>query len=92
MTEDQAQLLALKALGWMGAQDDILSSFLGASGMDVDTLRQSATQPETLLAILDFLLSEDNWVREFCHDEGLTPEAPMQARASLPGGAEMHWT
>lgn len=92
MTEDQAQVLALRALGWMGAQDEILSGFLGASGMDVDTLKQSAGHPETLLAILDYLLSEDAWVRDFCQDEGVAPEAPMMARAALPGGSEMHWT
>jgi len=92
MTEDQAQVLALKALGWMGAQDEILSGFLGASGMDVDTLKQSAGQSETLLAILDYLLSQDTWVRDFCQDEDVDPEAPMMARAALPGGAEMHWT
>lgn len=92
MTEDQAQVLALKALGWMGGQDEILSGFLGASGMDVDSLKQSAGQSETLLAILDYLLSQDAWVSDFCKDEGVDSDAPMMARAALPGGAEMHWT
>ncbi len=92
MTEDQAQVLALQALGWMGGQEEILSGFLGASGMDIDTLKQNAAQSETLLAILDYLLSEDAWVRDFCQQTGLAPEAPLMARAALPGGAEMHWT
>ena len=92
MNEDQAQILALKALSWMATQDDILGHFLGAAGTDVDTLKSTAGQTETQLAVLDFLLMQDDWVAEFCRAENLPPEAPMQARQFLPGGAEMHWT
>lgn len=92
MTEDQAQILALNALGWMASQDDVLQQFLGVSGTDIETLKLSAGQAETQIAILDFLMMRDDWVQSFCSQENLPYEAPMQARQSLPGGADIHWT
>ena len=35
---------------------------------------------------------DDAWVIAFCESAGLAYEVPMQARAGLPGGANMHWT
>ena len=92
MTEDQAQVLAMNALGWMASQDDVLEQFLGASGTDIATLKVSAGQAETQIAILDFLMMRDDWIQSFCSQENLPYEAPMQARHSLPGGADTHWT
>jgi hypothetical protein len=36
--------------------------------------------------VLDFLLMDDAWVVAFCDAAGLPYEAPMRARAALPGG------
>lgn len=45
-----------------------------------------------LLAVLDFLLSDDGMVLAFCAEAGLAPHAPMAALMALQGGAGMHWT
>lgn len=92
MEQNNAEVLALKALAWLGAQDDLLSVFLGASGASVDDLRNAATQPETLGAVLDFLTMDDAWVTGFCDAEGLPYDAPARARQSLPGGDLPNWT
>ena len=55
-------------------------------------LRARAGEPEFLASVLDFLMLDDAWVMRFCDGAGLAYEAPMQARAALPGGAPMHWT
>lgn len=91
-TQEQAELVALKALRWLCANEDLLPVFLGASGASLENLRAQASDPDTLGAVLDFLLMDDAWLRTFCADEGLDPTAPAMARAELPGGAAMHWT
>ena len=92
MTPDAAQTLALQALGWLVAQDDLRDGFLGATGASPDDLRARASDPEFLGAVLDFLTMDDAWVMGFCRAHGLPFDAPMRARQALPGGAQMHWT
>ena len=42
--------------------------------------------------MLDFLLMNDAWVRQFCAAQDLPPDMPFRARQALPGGGEVHWT
>ncbi|QCO56610.1 DUF3572 family protein [Pseudorhodobacter turbinis] len=92
MKQETAEMIALKALGWLAADEDLFGTFLGATGASVDDLSKSAQQAEFLGSILDFLLMDDAWVMGFCEAESLAYEMPMRARAVLPGGAEIHWT
>lgn len=91
-SQQSAEVLALQALAWLGATDDLLGVFLGSSGMSQDDLRRGATDPGVLGAVLDFLLMDDAWVVGFCDAHGLPYAAPQQARAALPGGEQVHWT
>ena len=90
--QEQAETLAIQALGWMAGNDEVLGQFMGASGASIDDLRAGAADPAFLGALLDFLMLEDAWITAFCDSAGLPYDAPMRARAQLPGGAQMHWT
>ena len=90
--QDRAETVAIQALGWMAGNDEVLGQFMGASGASIDDLRAGAGDPAFLGALLDFLMLEDAWVIAFCDAAGLPYDAPMRARAALPGGAQMHWT
>ena len=87
-----AETLALKALTWILAQEDLLPVFLGATGSNEADLRDRVQDPEFLASVLDFLLMDDAWIIQFCDAEALGYELPMQARAQLPGGAQINWT
>ncbi|SPH17185.1 hypothetical protein DEA8626_00701 [Defluviimonas aquaemixtae] len=87
-----ADTVALKALGWLVAQEEILPVFLGASGTAPAELRERAGEPDFLLSVLDFIVMDDAWVTAFCDAAGLDYSAPMTARAALPGGGDMSWT
>jgi len=91
-TQDIAETTALECLAWLAGHEELLPVFLGATGASENDLRSGAHDPAFLGAVLDFLLMDDTWVRDFCTSRDLPFEAPMQARAALPGGAEMHWT
>ncbi len=87
-----AETLALRALEWLIAQEDLWSEFLGSTGMDEADVQERATDPEFLAALLDFILINDDWVRRFCEASGYAASDPMLARAALPGGDLPHWT
>lgn len=90
--QEKAEMLAIQALGWIAGQQDVLGQFMAASGASVDDLRAGAGDAAFLGALLDFLMLEDGWIVAFCDAAGLPYDAPMRARAALPGGAQMHWT
>ena len=62
MTPHSAEIFALEALAWMAQDEDVLSLFLNASGSSVADLKAQAQSSEFLLAVLDFILLEDQWV------------------------------
>ncbi|WP_370401063.1 DUF3572 domain-containing protein [Sulfitobacter sp. JB4-11] len=91
-TQESAETLALKALGWLAANDDLMPVFLGNSGASEADLRASAGDPVFLGSVLEFLMMDDAWVIGFCDDHALPYESVMAARAALPGGAQVNWT
>ncbi len=90
--QSTSEIFALEALTWLVGREDLLSIFLGSSGLSRDDLRDRAGDAELLGAVLDFLLMDDDWIRAFCDDKGHDYAAVMAARAALPGGGDMHWT
>lgn len=90
--QESAEIVALRALGWLSGREDMLAMFLAASGTDLEDLRTRATEAVLLIAVLDFIMSEDGWVIAFCDEMGLPYESIDRARQNLPGGARIHWT
>lgn len=87
-----AETLALKALTWLAGRDDLMDVFMGSTGVAASDLRERADDPEFLVAVVDFILMDDAWITAFSNENELAPDALMQARSSLPGGAQTHWT
>lgn len=92
MQRENAETIALQALGWLAGNDELLPVFLGASGASQGDLRSGAGDPEFLASVLDFLAMDDAWITAFCDSAGLAYTVPMQARQALPGGDLPSWT
>ena len=92
LTQETAEVLALEALSWLVANEELLPVFLGSTGAGEADLRNRAKDPEFLASVLDFLLMDDAWVEAFCLSGDYAPEFPLRARAALPGGASVNWT
>lgn len=89
---DAAETLAIEALGWLAADDELFPVFLGATGADATELRARASDPVFLASVLDFVLMNDEWVIGFCRATGRGYGEPMAARMALPGGDVPHMT
>ena len=86
MTPTAAETLALKALGFLANSPGALERFAEATGIGSKEMRTRAAEPEFLAAIVDFLLSEEERLKEFCHSESLDSRDVHLARYALPGG------
>jgi len=84
-TRENAEILALEGLGWLAGQEEALRRFLDQSGIDTAGLRDAADCPETGLAVLDFLLSNEDLLLGFCASMEIDPQALDRARHRLDG-------
>lgn len=92
MDRDDARIVAIRALGWLAADDELFGAFLGASGASAADVRAQADDPALLLSVLDFVLQSDEWVTGCAAAAGERPDALGLARAVLGGRDQMHWT
>jgi hypothetical protein len=80
-----AEIVGLRALAFIAADDHALSAFIAESGLTPAHLQSAAVRPEVLAGALDFLLGEERRFLAFCEEIGLAPELVLRARALLPG-------
>ncbi|GFE65421.1 DUF3572 domain-containing protein [Litoreibacter roseus] len=92
MNKDQAEAIAISALGWIAASDEMTGIFLGATGASLGDIRAQIKDPAFQGSVLDFLMMDDAWVREFCDSSGFDYMDPQRARQMLPGGDLPNWT
>lgn len=91
-TQETAEILGLRVLGWLAGNDELLPVFQGSSGVSDDDLRQGAGDPAFLGAVLDFVAMDDAWVVQCCDSLGVAYDSLMLARQALPGGEQVNWT
>ena len=87
MNVEAAETLALSALTHIVADEKLRDRFMALSGMDPSTLMASANEPGFLAGVLDFLMTDEAALIEFCARADIAPETPGRARAHLPGAA-----
>lgn len=92
MNRNQAETIAIAALGHIAADADAIAAFLAANGADASDLRRRAQDGDFLGFVLDFILGDDRLAGEFCHSQRLSAEKLHHARAALPGGQTPDWT
>ena len=90
--QEAAETLALQALSWIAANEEVFPVFLASTGASAAEIAVDAAKPEFLASVMDFLLSDDVWIAGFCDATDLPYGAPLLARAALPGGEQINWT
>lgn len=83
MPTENAEILALEALGWLAGDQTALQQFLDQSGIDAPDLRQAAGTPEMGAAVIDFLLGHEELLLRFCKDADMEPKDIHAARRSF---------
>lgn len=92
MEQEQAEIFALQALAYLATQEDKMNVFANLSGIGTGDIMERAGEPELLAGVMDFILSDEDLLTDFCHSQNVSPETPARARQSLPGGQLTHWT
>ncbi|HEY2032616.1 MAG TPA: DUF3572 domain-containing protein [Rhizomicrobium sp.] len=85
MTPANAEIIALKGLGFLANSGAPMDRFLAITGTDPGELRHRAEEPEFLAAVMDFFLSDEVLLTNFCEDASIDPQDIQIARQALPG-------
>ena len=84
LSVEDAQAVALKAVAFIAADDELLPRFVQLTGCGLDEIRQGVADAVFLGGVLDFVLAHEPTLLAFVAAAGLAPETPMAARAKLP--------
>ncbi len=82
-TPEQAEILAIQALGYLAGAEEELQRLITATGMDSEALRQSAKSREKLAGLLDYICHDESILLGFCEAAQIQPDEPMRALQAL---------
>jgi hypothetical protein len=84
---ENAEILALEGLAWLAGEETGIARFMDQAGIDATALRDAAGSPGMGLAVLDFLLGNEDLLLRFCESTGVAPKELHLARHQLGGTA-----
>jgi hypothetical protein len=89
LTVEGAEAVALQAVAFLVADQELLARFAAVTGCGLEDLSRRITERSFLAGVLDFLLADEAAVLAFANHAELAPETPMLARERLlPSGWE----
>lgn len=86
MTHDLAATLGLNGLAFLVDCGPALDRFFDLTGVRPAELRARADEPDFLVSVLDFLLSDEELLTRFCSEFQADVRAVHMARHTLSGG------
>jgi hypothetical protein len=87
LSREEAEVIALKALGFLANDMARLERFLALSGVSPQGIRQAAESPQFLAGLLQHLLTDESLLLTFTAEQDLDPRLPALAAALLAGEA-----
>ena len=84
-SRETAEMLAIQALAFIAEEPERLDAFLGATGLTVEHLRESASSPDFLAGVLEHMLTDESLLVAFADSAAIDPAAIARARGALGG-------
>jgi len=85
MNQELADITALQAVTYLLSDEKRISWLLNETGLSSDELRRAPGSPDILAGIIDFLLSHEEILVDFCSECGIDPHLPQRIRPFFPG-------
>ena len=87
---ENAEALAIRALGFVAADPELLPRFLAISGIEAQSIRQAAQEPGFLAGVLQFILAHEPTLMRFSEETDIPPQQVSSALRALPFGDDNH--
>jgi hypothetical protein len=83
----QFETLAIQAVAYLLTDDDTRQGFLNATGLEEEAMRAGLENRGFLAGVLEYLLSREDLLLDFCEQNDIPPELPARARQTLAADA-----
>jgi hypothetical protein len=83
---EEAEALAIGALGFLASDPELLPRFLAITGIEASSIRTAAREPGFLAGVLQFILAHEPTLLRFAEETGTPPAAVGKALRALPTG------
>jgi hypothetical protein len=90
LTRQNAETIAIEALGFVAADPELLPRFLAITGIEAQSIREAAREPGFLAGVLQFILAHEPTLLRFADESGVPPEDIAKAIRYLPLGDDRH--
>lgn len=87
---ENAEALAIQALGFVAADPELLPRFLAITGIEASAIRQAAREPGFLAGVLQFIAAHEPTLLRFAEATGTPPQQVAAALHALPFGDDQH--
>lgn len=85
VSRDEAEAVAVEALGFLASDPARFTAFLSESGLDLPDVRARAGDPELLTGILDYVVRDESQLLVFAAAASHPPERVVMAYHVLAG-------
>lgn len=85
---DEAEEIAIRALGFLAGDADRLGRFLALTGIDPAEIRALAGKKSFLVSVLDHVMGDESLLLAFSANAGIAPDKIAPARHRLDGAAD----
>jgi hypothetical protein len=82
-SQQTGEMLAVQALAFIAEDDSRLGHFVAATGIDPQSIRDAAREPNFLVGVLEHILADENLLVAFADGAGIDPAEVARARQAL---------
>lgn len=86
MNRQEAEAVAISALGFIAGDAELLQRFLAITGIEASHIRRAANEPGFLAGVLNFILAHEPTLLRFAEESRTDPALVAQALRALPQG------
>jgi len=80
-----AETVALNVLGFLAESPQAMERLMTQSGLDLSTIRKRAPDRDFLAAVVDFLMANEELLKDFCESRRIDPKTVRLAAHRLGG-------
>ena len=85
-----AEAIAIRALGFVAGDPELLPRFLAVTGIEASGIRRAAAEPGFLAGVLQFVLAHEPTLIRFSQETGPPPGDVGKALKALPQGDDSY--
>lgn len=90
ITRQDAEAIAISALGFVASDPELLPRFLALTGIEASAIRRAASEPGFLAGVLQFIVAHEPTLLRFAEATGTPPGAVLAAQRALPQGDDSY--